>query len=275
MMKSDLKRRIQRYGWDNAAPYYNSSWQNQLWPAQKRLLEGSDIKTGDSVLDISCGTGLVTQPIAKTVGMNGSVMGIDLSEGMIEEARQRADECDFKNITFQHMDAEQLEFENNHFDAAICSLGLMYFPNPEKALDEMNRVVKPGGEVAALVWGARSKCGWASIFPIVDKRVKSEVCPLFFHLGTGKALQQAFESIGLQDISANRFAFDLHFKDEEDACMAAFLGGAVALAYQKFDEKTRHEAHTEYLDSIQEFKHGKAYEIPGEFVIVRGKKLDQ
>ena len=269
-MKPDLQRRIQRYGWDKAAPYYDTSWQKQLWPAQKKLLKKTKIEPGDSVLDISCGTGLVTQPIAQAVGRNGSVTGVDLSEGMIREARQRADECNLENISFQQMDAEQLDFESNHFDTVICSLGLMYFPNPEKALEEMTRVARPGGKVSALVWGARSECGWASIFPIVDRRVKSEVCPLFFQLGTGKALQKTFKSVGVRDPTVDRFSFNLHFKNE-DACMAAFLGGAVALAYQKFDDEIRDEVHAEYLKSIQKFKNGKAYEIPGEFVIVLGK----
>lgn len=274
-MKPNLQRRIQRYGWDKAAAYYDTSWQKQLWPAQKKLLEESSITYGDSVLDISCGTGLLTQPIAKTVGREGSLTGIDLSEGMIKEARQRADSIHLNNISFKRMDAEHLDFENNQFDAVICSLGLMYFPVPEKALEEMNRVAKPGGEIAALVWGARSECGWATIFPIVDRRVKTEVCPLFFQLGTGKALKKAFKSVGIQNISTDRFTFDLHFADDEEVCMAAFRGGPVALAYQKFDDETRDEAHSEYLQSIEPYKNNGAFNIPGEFVIVRGIKSDQ
>lgn len=62
------------------------------------------------------------------------------------------------------------------------------------------------------------------------------------------------------------------FGDDEDACVAAFWGGAVAQAYQKFDEQTKQEAHKEYLESIQKFNNGKGYHIPGEFVIVQGRK---
>ncbi len=271
-MKPDLQRRIQRYGWDKAAPYYDNSWQTQLWAAQKKLLSKAELGAGDSVLDVSCGSGLVTHPIAKKIAPGGTVIGIDLSEGMIEKARRRAENKEIENTTFKRMDAEQLDFQDDTFDKVICSLGLMYFPNPHKALAEMYRVAAPKADVLALVWGERKGCGWASIFPIVDRRVKSEVCPLFFQLGTGKALQAAFESAGFKEVSTERFSYDLHFEDDEDACKAAFWGGAVALAYQKFDETTRIEAHREYLDSIQPFKNGNGYYIPGEFVIVSAKK---
>lgn len=274
-MKPELQRRVQKYGWDKASPYYDSGWQKQLWPAQERLLASTNIKPGDNVLDVSCGSGLVTLPIAEAVSSTGSVTGIDLSEGMIEKARLRTEKLNFTHVSFKQMDAESLNFEGNSFDAVVCSLGLMYFPYPEKALQEMLRVAKPGAEVSTLVWGARKECGWASIFPIVDQRVKSDVCPLFFQLGTGNTLKSAFESAGFKDVRSDRFLLHLNFEDDEQACVAAFWGGAVALAYQKFDNQTREEAQKEYLDSIQLFKSGRGYKIPGEFVITRGTKKTQ
>ena len=68
MMKAELQRRVQRYGWDYSSPHYEKGWQHQLWNAQKRLLDAIAIKAGESVLDISCGTGLVTFPLAEAVG---------------------------------------------------------------------------------------------------------------------------------------------------------------------------------------------------------------
>lgn len=68
----------------------------------------------------------------------------------------------------------------------------------ERALKEMKRALKPGGRAVAAVWGRRAHCGWADIFPIVDARVKSEVCPLFFQLGTGDLLQQTFLAAGFE-----------------------------------------------------------------------------
>lgn len=271
-MKPDLQRRIQRYGWDRAAPHYETGWEIQLWSAQESLLSEVEPQPGETVLDISCGTGLVTIPVAEIVQPNGSVTGVDLSKGMIEEARSRAENEGIGNVTFKRMDAEALDLPDNSFDLVICSLGLMYFPNPDKALEEMYRVLKPGGRAAALVWGARKECGWAEIFPITDRRVQSEVCPLFFRLGTGTALSTAFEEAGFEEMKSKRFSYDLHFRNAEQACTAAFLGGAVALAYQKFDDQTKEEVCQEYLESIKQYRDGSSYDVPGEFVVVKGLK---
>jgi len=80
------------------------------------------------------------------------------------------------------MDAEALACSDASFDVAINSLGAMYYPDPDKAFREMYRIIKPGGRAVALLWGRRSTCGWAEIFPFVDRRVESDVCPLFSSL---------------------------------------------------------------------------------------------
>lgn len=271
-MKPELQRRVQRYGWDYSSPHYDTGWQHQLWPAQKRLLKKSNIQKAEKVLDISCGTGLITLPIAKTIGEKGEIVAIDLSEGMLEKAAEEANKNGFSNISFKHMDAEDLDLSDDSFDIAINSLGLMYYPNPDQAIQEMYRVVKPGGRATALVWGRRNACGWAELFPIIDRRVESDVCPLFFQLGTGDTLQKTFKEAGFKDINAERFDMALHFDSDEQAIIAAFQGGAVALAYRKFDQHTKEEAHAEYIESIQPYSNGSGYDIPGEFVIVSGRK---
>lgn len=271
-MKPELQRRVQRYGWDYSSPHYETGWQRQLWPAQQRLLKAANIHPGENVLDISCGTGLVTFPVADAVGPKGLVTGIDLSEGMIEKATRLAEVKRLSHVTFRHMDAEQLDLPGDVFDLAINSLGLMYYPDPPKAIREMYRVLKPGGRAAALVWGRRGRCGWAEIFPIVDRRVKTDVCPLFFQLGTGNTLQRIFETAGFSRVRTGRFNVDLHYDTEEETIVGAFQGGAVALAYRKFEDATKTEAHAEYIESIQPYKNGSGYDIPGEFVIVTGRK---
>lgn len=271
-MRPELQRRVQRYGWDYSSPYYEKGWQRQLWPAQKRLLEKANLPKGEKVLDISCGTGLVTFPVAEAVGPKGSVTALDLSEGMIDKATSLADKDGVSNVSFQRMDAEELDLPDDSVDVAINSLGLMYYPDPDKAIDEMYRVIKPEGRALALVWGRRKECGWTDIFPIVDRRVETDVCPLFFQLGTGETLQKTFKKAGFTDIDSERFDLKLHFDSDEQAVIAAFQGGAVALAYRKFDEQTKEEVHQEYLDSIKQYRNGEGYEVPGEFVVVKGMK---
>jgi ubiquinone/menaquinone biosynthesis C-methylase UbiE len=267
-----LQRRIQRYGWDRAAADYEEYWRKQIEPAQARLLEMAALRRGERVLDIACGTGLITFPAAISVGAEGSVVGTDISDGMIERGREEAAKRGLANVTFQRVDAEALEFPENSFDAALCSLGLMYVPEPLKALRLMRNSLKSGGRIAASVWGRRDRCGWAGIFPVVDARVKSEVCPMFFQLGTADNLRTALELGGFCDVQVERLDTTLDYASEEDAIGAAFAGGPVALAYAHFDAGTREDAHADYLDTIQQYRHGAGYSIPGEFVVALARK---
>lgn len=274
-MEPRLQRRVQRYGWDKAAKFYEESWKEQLKPGQQKLLEMADIKPGEKVLDAACGSGLVTFKVANDIFTNGTagdVVAVDLSDEMINLAQSKAKKLGLSNITFKRMDAENLDFEDETFDVGLNSFGLMYIPDPVQSLMEMYRVLKPGGRSVVSIWGERKNCGWAEIFPIVDKRVASDVCPLFFQQGTGDTLKKSFEMAGFENVEADRFPVNLQYSSQDEAIIAAFAGGPVALAYQKFDAQTKEEAHAEYLDSIAEFRKNGGYSIPGEFVVARGEK---
>lgn len=270
-MDSRLQRRIQRYGWDIAAESYEAGWRESLAPAQKCLLDMAKPKRGERVVDLACGTGLVTFPIAGAVGPMGHVIATDLSENMVIELQRTIRRKGLRNIEAFRADGEVLDMiPDNSVDLVTCALGLMYFPDPDKALCEVKRILKPGGRAVFAVWGARKNCGWADIFPIVDARVHSDVCPLFFRLGTGKSLSTEMVNAGLTDIEEQRISTHLPYESDDAALDAAFIGGPVAMAYTRFDEATKLKAHNEYLASISKFKVSGRYEIPGEFVIGAG-----
>jgi ubiquinone/menaquinone biosynthesis C-methylase UbiE len=272
-MDPKLQRRVQRYGWDKAASLYEQYWQDQLWPAQDLLLELAELAPGEHVLEVASGTGLVTFPAAAAVGPSGSVLATDISDAMLDELQRDARAQGFTNVPTRRMDAEALDVPPDSFDVALCALGLMYVPDPVAALAQMCTALKPGGRAVCAVWGARSHCGWADIFPIVDARVQSEVCPMFFSLGTGDALAAAMQAAGFTDVITRRISTVLHYESADDACGAAFAGGPVALAYSRFDKSTRDAAHAEYLQSIDRWRSGPQFNVPGEFVVCRGRRL--
>lgn len=269
-MDAKLQRRIQRYGWDKAAEAYERFWQDQLAPAHDRLLRLAAIQPGERVLDVACGTGLVTFRAAEQAGPSGAILATDISERMVARLLEDASARGLSTLTAARMDAEALEVPDASYDVALCALGLMYLPDPVAGLQAMMRSLRPGGRAVAAVWGTRANCGWAEIFPIVDSRVQSDVCPMFFQLGTGDRLAMAFEQAGFTSVVGERISTVLHYENWEDACGAAFEGGPVALAYSRFDASTRMAAHAEYLESIAGWRSGEAYDIPGEFVIVKG-----
>jgi ubiquinone/menaquinone biosynthesis C-methylase UbiE len=117
------------------------------------------LRPGERVLDIACGTGLVTFPAVDKVGAEGSVLATDLSGDMIDALRSDAASRDLTNLAFERMGAEELDLTDRSFDVALCALGLMYVPDPMQAMREMHRVLVAGGRAVAAVWGARANCG--------------------------------------------------------------------------------------------------------------------
>jgi SAM-dependent methyltransferase len=271
-MDAQLQRRIQRYGWDRAVAHYEASWSAQLKPAQDLLLTRAALQPGERVLELACGTGLVTFPAADAVGPGGLVVATDLSEKMVAFTAAEAARRGLPQVRCQRMGAESLDFPDASFDVVLCALGLMYVPEVATALAEMHRVLVPGGRAVAAVWGARHRCGWADIFSIVESRVQSDVCPMFFQLGTGDSLADSLTRAGFGGVQVDRLSTELGYDSGDAAADAAFAGGPVAMAYSRFDDETRESARAEYIASIAQYREGDGYRIPGEFVVSKASK---
>ncbi len=271
-MQSRLQLRVQRYGWDRAASDYGRLWLRQLEPAHRAVMRLAGLRTGERVLDVACGTGIIALQAAHAVGPQGTVVATDISPVMLDGARRSAAALDFCNVRFVQAHAEESVAAADSFDVAICTLGLMYAPDPARALRAMHASLRKDGRIVLAVWGERRHCGWAPVFPIVDAEVKSDVCPLFFDLGSPDALSSLCVSAGLHVIEECRIRTLLNYASADDACDAAFIGGPVALAWSRFTDAARKRARARYVEAIAPFAVGTGYSIPGEFVIVKAVK---
>jgi SAM-dependent methyltransferase len=244
-----------------------------LAAAQAALLEAAALQPGERVIEAACGSGLVTRAAATAVGRGGEVLATDLSQNM---ADLTARECAARGLDWvrtARMSADDLAVDEGRFDVAICALGLMYVPDPARAVASMRRAVRLGGRVVATVWGERRHCGWAEIFPIVDARVVSEVCPLFFATGAPTALRRDFESAGLRAVREHRHRELLEFDNERALLDAMLLGGPVALAVKRFTPEVMAEVERDFLASVQPHRTAEGrYRIPGEFLTVAGQR---
>lgn len=272
-MEPKIHRWVQRQGWNRASSCYEKYWQRQLQPAIDLVLDTADLRPGEDVIDVACGTGLVTLPAAASVAPTGRVLATDLAPKMIATVERRATACGLGNVDIDCRDAQDLGVDQS-FDVALCSLGLMYVPAPIAAVSELHRVLRPGGRSVVSVWGERRNCGWAEVFPIVDARVNSDVCPMFFALGAPGALAAMFEQAGFVDIEETRLDVELRYASDDDAVGAAFLGGPVALASSRFDDDTRRSAYADYIASLADFADGTGYRVPGEFVIASARRAE-
>ncbi len=114
-------------------------------PVSHELLRVADLQPGERVVDVACGTGVITRAAAERVGPSGSVRGIDLSPGMIEVARKTP--AAGAPIDWHAANAESLPLPDGSCDVALCQMGLMFMTDPAAAMAELHRVVAPGGRV--------------------------------------------------------------------------------------------------------------------------------
>jgi len=190
---------------------------------------------------------------------------------MVRIARARAAREQLAQARFERMDAGELPLGDCSQDAALCALGLMYVGDPAGTLRGLRRVLRPGGRATFAVWGARARCGWAGIFPIVQRQVASEVCPLFFALGTGGALAQLCAACAFEGVHETRLSTVLEYPDAASAAGAALAGGPVALAWRRFDARTRGQVTQEYLETLAPYACAGGFRVPAEFVIVSAR----
>jgi SAM-dependent methyltransferase len=149
-----LKQFVRQH-WDRDAGGWNEfTPQIRAWlrEATDAMLALADIREGSRVLDIAAGAGDQTLDIAKRVGPSGAVLATDLSPVILAYAKANAEAAGYKNIEIKAADGEDLGVVDASFDAAICRLGLMFFPNPLQGLREVHRALRPGGRFCTLVF---------------------------------------------------------------------------------------------------------------------------
>ncbi|MGA7924095.1 MAG: methyltransferase domain-containing protein [Thermoplasmata archaeon] len=117
------------------------------------LVEMAGMEPGLDVLDLACGSGDPTLEVAARISPGGHVVGIDVSDGALGVARERASRARLTNVEFQCANAEDLPFPEGTFDRAVSRFGAMYFEDLPRALHEVRRVLRPKGRITLMVWG--------------------------------------------------------------------------------------------------------------------------
>ncbi len=153
---------------NQAASTYDAQW--PLRVCAERMVEISALQSGEYVLDVATGTGFAAISACQAVGPRGHVIGIDLAEDMLDQARRKISEAGLSNIEVQLGDAEHLDFPDSSFDVVQCASGIFFLPNQAVALSEWRRVLKPGGRVIFTTFAPTS---WRQVTQLFDERLRS------------------------------------------------------------------------------------------------------
>lgn len=175
------------------------------------LIEAAGLAEGMKVLDLASGAGEPALSVARLLGASGHVTATDLSPAMLAIAEGRAKQLGLANMEFEIGEFDALPFADDAFDAVISRFGIMYSPEPERALAEARRVTKSGGRVAFMVWGPIA--GNTMLWTVVESGNRitghfegDEMAHPFCYAEPG-SLARYFEGAGLTDIEEEDHEF--------------------------------------------------------------------
>ena len=188
--------------WHNWGPFLGQ-W---LGPATDRMFDLAHVEPGHRVLDVAAGAGEQSIAAARRVGPKGHVLATDIAPALLEHALTDARAAGLSNVSVQELDGEQLDtLPAASFDIVISRVGLIYFPDQQRALKGMHHALKPGGRVAAIVYSTADRNGFFSI-PVKIIRERAKLPPPLpgqpgpFSLGAEGVLAAAFTNAGFRDV---------------------------------------------------------------------------
>lgn len=185
----------------------------------QRLTEFAYIPPQGQVLDMAAGTGANLFPAAEKVGKDGRVIGIDLAEAMVKGTTAEIIDRGLHNVEMRQMDAEKLDFPDASFDRVLCGFALFFFPQLDRTLFEVSRVLKPGGVFVASTFAAQGyPWSWYETLLKAYKlssRVDRLVGLVTEPLERPKDIEEALKRTGFVHIHIETEEYDDRFEDEE------------------------------------------------------------
>jgi ubiquinone/menaquinone biosynthesis C-methylase UbiE len=195
-------------------------------PWSQRLLDEVKLQSGDLVLDIATGDGILARLAASRIGSDGHVFAIDLSKPVLDTARAQPAPESAARITYLQSSAAPLPGSSEIFDAVFCQQGLQFFPDRLAALREMRRILKPDGRVALAVWAPLERNPvFAAYHAALRASVSEELAGLMatpFGWSDGAELQSAVEEAGFREVRLSTPTISLVLEGGVEQVIRAF-----------------------------------------------------
>lgn len=267
--------------WQSAAKTWND-WgtflRKWLGPATEMMLDMAGIRTGSRVLDVAAGAGDQTLQAAERVGRGGFVLATDISPTILEFASQNARSAGFDQVQTRVLDGEALDVPAESFDAVISRVGLIYFPDQQRALAGMKQALRKGGRVAAIVYSTPERNKFFSI-PVSIIRKRANLPPPAagqpgpFSLGSAAVLEDAFRRAGFGTIQSVLVDAPLHLSSAAECLRFERESfGALHQMLSGLDDSTQDVVWQEIGDELRQFEGRHGFEGPCELVIASAEK---
>lgn len=249
-----------------------------LGPATEALLDMAGVREGSRVLDVAAGAGEQTLAIARRVGPRGFVLATDISANILAFAAQEAKRAAHANVETRVLDGESLEVPEASFDVVISRVGLIYFPDQQRALAGMRRALKPGGRVGAIVYSTADRNQFFST-PVSIIRRRAALGPPLpgqpgpFSLGSPGVLKEAYEKAGFADVQVKVVPAPLRLPKAADCLRFEKESfGALHQMLSSLDDAGKQAAWEEIAQELRKFEKPGGFEGPCEMVLAVGTR---
>lgn len=240
-------------------------------PWSEALLDLADLRLGDRVLDVACGTGVVARTAAKRVGPSGQVVGLDLDPGMLQVAGTIE-----AAITWREGSATELPFADESFNALTCQQGLQFFPDRPKAVREMHRVLAPAGRLAVAIWcSMESSPGYMALAHALDRHMgdgSGEAMDAPFSFGDADQLRDLFQASPFSDFTIQRRTMTARFNSAEEFTRALAIGSVLRRTGVRIAEDALNAMTAEVTAELHQYIDDDVLEFPMDSHLVLARK---
>ena len=236
------------------------------------LLDAAELSPGDRVLDVACGTGVVTRLAAERVGPDGAVAGLDITPAMLAVARSVPSSG--AAIEWHEASAESMPLADGSFDVVLSSLGLQFVPDKTSALREMQRVLAPGGQLAIATVGPTPP-----LFAILEQALARHLNPeaagfvrAVFSLHEPQELKQLTSGAGFRDVAVRSKALSVTLSGPAEFLWEYVHSTPLAAAVAQLDDAGRAALERDVVAAWQSFVEDGALIFDGNAVLTTARK---